>query len=106
MSQNSQVSASVALRPFKSRFQAIGWLFGNPIETFDNLLPMVTTSASSSKSTDNSFCPTKQNVIQHWMSCFDKKRTSYHSPDKNAVMWEVTDNLMAFWTNKTAIELR
>ena len=91
---SSSSSPSVTKRPKKSRFEAIGWLFGNPIETFDNLLPIVT-------------APTKQNVIQHWMFCFDKNRNSYHSPDKNAIIWEVTDNLIAFWTNNVATkELR
>ena len=104
----SSSSASVTKRPKISRFQAIGWLFGNPLETFDNLLPMVASVASvaSPVSMDKSFCPTKQNVIQHWIFCYDKKRNSYHSPDKNAIISEVTDNLIAFWSNKTAIELR
>ena len=98
-------SASVTKRPKISRFQAIGWLFGNPLETFDNLLPLATSMASP-VSLDKSLCPTKQNVIQHWIFCYDKKRNSYHSPDKNAIISEVTDNLITFWSNKTAIELR
>ena len=100
-------SASVTKRPKISRFQAIGWLFGNPLETFDNLLPLpLAASVASPVSLDKSLCPTKQNVIQHWIFCYDKKRNSYHSPDKNAIISEVTDNLMAFWSNKMAIELR
>ena len=103
----SSASVTKAKRPKISRYQAIGWLFGNPIETFDNLLPMVA-SVASPVSTDKSFCPTKQNVIQHWIFCYDKKRSLYHSksPDKNAIISEVTDNLITFWSNKTAIELR
>ena len=95
---------SAASRPKKTRFELIGWLFSNPIATFDNLLPVVRDPAHDS--TDKSRCHTKQNVIQHWMFCFDKNRISYHSPDKNAVLWEVADNLIAFWTKKTTIELR
>ena len=94
------MASSSSKRPMKSRFQAIGWLFGDPIETFDNLDLTITDPASFDK------CPTKQNVIQHWMFCFDKNRTSYKTPDKNAIIGEVTDNLIAFWTNKTTIELR
>ena len=94
-------SSSVTPRPQKSRFDAIGWLFGNPLETFDDLLPI-----GAPISTDKSICPTKQNVIQHWIFCFDKNRTSYKSPDKNTIIGEVTDNLMFFWTNKTSVELR
>ena len=77
-------SPSVTPRPQKSRFAALGWLFGNPIETFDNLLPMVA-SVASPVSMDKSFCPTKQNVIQHWMACVDKNRDSYQT-DKNAII--------------------
>ena len=63
--------------PYKSPVKIIGWLFGNAMENFDNLLPIqATTSAAASILTDKSFCPTKQNVIQHWMACVDKNSTS------------------------------
>ena len=95
----SEVSEDVK-SPFKSPVKSIGWLFGDPLESFDNLWPI-----SASSSTDKSFCPTKQNVIQHWMFCVDKNRDSYQS-NKNATIYEVVDNLMAFWSNKTSIQLR
>ena len=99
MSEVSEVSEAVK-SPFKSPVKSIGWLFGDPLENFENLWPI-----PASSSTDKSFCPTKQNVIQHWMFCVDKNRDSYLS-NKNAIIYEVVDNLMAFWSNKTSIQLR
>ena len=97
------MSSAAVQHPFKSRSEALGWLFGNPLDSFDSLIP-VTTPASPK---DYSFCPTKQNVIQHWMACMDRTRNSYHSPAKNVIVWEVVDNLIAFWNNNTTeIELR
>ena len=98
VSEVSELSEAVK-SPFKSPVKSIGWLFGDPLESFDNLWPI------SSSSTDKSFCPTKQNVIQHWMFCVDKNRDSYQS-NKNAIIYEVVDNLMTFWSNKTSIQLR
>ena len=100
---SSPVKATVN-RPFKSRFEALGWLFGDPIDSFANHIPVTSTSASEK---DYSFCPTKQNVVQHWMACMDKTRNSYHSPDKNAIIGEVVDNLTEFWNNNvTGVELK
>ena len=98
-------SPSPVKRPFKTRSEALGWLFGDPIDSFANNHVQVTTTPAFAK--DYSFCPTKQNVIQHWMSCMDKTRNSLHSPDKNAIIWEVVDNLIAYWNaNTTGFELR
>ena len=99
----SSASATVK-RPYKSKSEALGWLFGNPIDSFNSLIPVITPASLK----DYSFCPTKQNIIQHWMSCMDKTRNSYHdSPDKNDIIYEVVDNLIAFWRNNTTgFELR
>ena len=101
---DSESTENAIKSPYKSPVKTFGWLFGNSMETFDDLLPIhVTTSASTS--TNKSFCPTKQNVIQHWMACVDKNRDSYQT-DKNAIIWEVTDNLIEFWNNNSSLELR
>ena len=97
---DSESTENAIKSPYKSPVKMFGWLFGNPMENFD-----MTTSASTSTSTDKSFCPTKQNVIQHWMACVDKNRKSYQS-DKNAIIGEVVDNLISFWSKNTSIELR
>ena len=101
------MSSATVKRPYKSKSEALGWLFGNPMDSFDSLIP-ATTTTTPAPSKDYSFCPTKQNIIQHWMSCMDKTRNSYHdSPDKNDIIYEVVDNLIAFWRNNTTgFELR
>ena len=100
------MSSATVKRPYKSRSEALGWLFGDPIDSFADLFPVTTTTAPTSTK-DFSFCPTKQNVVQHWIACIDKTRNSYHSPDKNAIIGVVVDNLIEFWkTNTTGIELR
>ena len=99
----SSPSKATVKRPFKSRYETFGWLFGDPIDSFANHILVTSTPASK----DYSFCPTKQNVVQHWMACMDRTRNSLHSPDKNKIIWEVVDNLIAFWNaNTTGIELR
>ena len=100
----SSASKETVKRPFKTRSEALGWLFGDPIDSFANHISVTSTPASAK---DYSFCPTKQNIVQHWMACIDKTRNSYHSPDKNAIIGEVVDNLITFWTNSTTgFELR
>ena len=100
---SSPSNTTTVQRPFKLRSEALGWLFGDPIDSFANHIQVTTTPATK----DYSFCPTKQNIVQHWMARIDKTRNSYHSPDKNAVIWEVVDNLISFWENNTVgIELR
>ena len=98
----SSPSKATVKRPFKSRSEALGWLFGDPIDSFADHIPVTSTPAK-----DYSFCPTKQNIIQHWMYCVDKTRNSYHSPNKNVIIGEVVDNLITFWKNfTTGIEVR
>ena len=96
------MSSATAQRQYKTRSEALGWLFGDPMDNFDSLIPAMTPASSE----DYSFCPTKQNVIQHWIACMDKTRNSFIY-DKNAIIWEVVDNLISFWNNNTTgIELR
>ena len=90
------MSSANVQRPFKSRSEALGWLFGKPLDSFNSLAPLTTVPALPE---DYSFCPTKQNVGQYWMACVDKTRNSYHSPNKNFIIGEVVDNLIAFWNN-------
>ena len=71
------------------------------MDSFDSLIPVTIPPK------DYSFCPTKLNVVQFWMHCMDKTRNSYHSPAKTEIIWEVVNNLTAFWSNNTTgIELR
>ena len=98
------MSSATVKRPYKSKSEALGWLFGNPLESFKSFIPVTTPLLK-----DYSFCPTKQNVIQHWMFFMDETRNSYHSPesDKKAIIGKVVDDLIKFWTdNTTGIELR
>ena len=96
------MSSDTVKRPFKSRSEALGWLFGNPLDSFNSLISVTTPPSSK----DYSFCPTKQNIVQHWIACMDKTRNSFIY-DKNAIIWEVVDNLISFWNdNTTGIELR
>ena len=98
----SSPAKATVKRPYRSKSEALGWLFGDPLDSFATNVPITT-------ALDYSFCPTKQNVIQHWIACMDKTRNSYHSPDKvkKAIIGEVVDNLITFWSNNTVgIELR
>ena len=113
MSQSSNISnVSTSRKPFKTRFEVFGWLFGTPLVSFDNLLPIQdqeTTSASTSESNSALKMPTEQNVMQHFIHLYDERRDSFHLPDKfqSSIIWDIADNLMAFWElYSPSIELR
>lgn len=103
--------------PFKPRYEAIGWMFGNPLADFNNLLPVKEPGPSTSKSQTPSslsevamdmdkILPSNLDVINHWIFVCDKTRTSKAFPEANEVVWKVTENLRKFWQNYTSIELR
>ena len=98
MSQLSDISNVIVSRPFKTRFEVFGWLFGTPLQSFDILL-QIPASALSSESNNASKMPTEQNVMQHFIHLYDERRDSYHLPDKfqSSIIWDITDNLVAFW---------
>ena len=83
--------------PLKKRHEAIGYFFGQPLESFENLLkvqPSTSTSANQSK-----IKPTDLDIIQHWMYLEDQKTS-------NSVNI-ATDNLVEFYTkNHPSVELR
>ena len=84
---------------FKTKSKLLGWLFGNPLETFDNLV--------TSSSTEISF-PTDQNVMQHWMYLVDERRDNIHVSDDfySSITWDIVDHLVAFWNIHSTKELR
>ena len=85
---------------FKTKFELFGWLFGNPLESFDKLL-------TSPPSTDIPW-PTDQNVMQHYMHLVDVRRNSLHLREDfySSVIWDIVDNLVAFWELYSEKELR
>ena len=105
-SQSNIAKVSAPSKAKKTRFQVLGWLFGKPLETFDNLLPIrlpvATTSTASTSGSNISASdlkmPTEQNVMQHFIHLYDERRDSYRLPElQNSIIWNVADNLIAFW---------
>ena len=94
--------------PFKTRFEVLGYFFGSPLESFDNLLP-VPTSTTSVKNPlvfDNGKPkPTDFQILKHWINIYDKTRTSIRFPESNSVIWRVADNLIEFWRKNSSEEL-
>ena len=117
---------TVSRSPFKTRYEAIGYMFGKPLEDFNHLLPLkppVDSPDSPQPSTSkkspekpsslmeialdmDKILPTDLDVICNWMFECDKTRTSKGFPEANSVLWQVTDNLMKFWNDNTSMELR
>ena len=95
--ESSSVSKS-SKTPFKTKFEIFGWLFGNPLETFDNLVTSPSTLV----------WPTDQNVFQHWMYLVDERRDSLHTSGDfyTSIIWDIVDNLVAFWELYSTKELR
>ena len=86
MASSSNAASSKASRiSFKTKFKQFGWLFGNPLETFDNLI---------STSTEIRW-PTDQNIMQHWIYLVDERRDSMRMSDDfyNSITYDVVDNL-------------
>ena len=114
---------------FKSRYEAIGYMFGKPLESFNHLLPVKipvdpsqpqSPRPSSSKSPPDKpsslmevaldmdkILPTDLDVVRNWMFECDRTRTTRAFPESNSVIWQVTDNLMKFWKDhNSTVELR
>ena len=105
--------------PFKTRYEVIGWMFGKPLEDFNSLLPVkpLVENPQPSSSTlpppdppsaldMDKILPTDLDIVCHWMFECDRTRTSRAFPEANSVIWQVTDNLMKFWSDNSSIELR
>ena len=97
-SSNAENSSKASRISFKTKFKQFGWLFGNPLETFDNLI---------STSTEISW-PTDQNIMQHWMYLVDERRDNIHVSDDfySSITWDIVNNLVAFWELYSPKELR
>ena len=92
----------------KTRYDALGFLFGSVLESFDDLLPLKKCSDSSIPGTSLDLSdskiikPTKQHIVRQWMYEFDKEREAspkklFNTSDKTSVVWKVTENLINFW---------
>ena len=82
----------------KKRHEVIGYFFGQPLESFGNILEAQ--PSTSTAATQNHIKPTDLNIVQHWMYLEGQKKPS------NSVN-EVTDNLIEFYTKyHTSVELR
>ena len=110
---------SIPKSPFITRYEAIGFMFGQPLEDFNKLLPVksqvekpsTTPDSLPSKLADlaldiDKILPTDLDIINHWIFEVDRTRTTKGFPESQDVLYQVTDNLMKFWTDHTAIELR
>ena len=74
----------------KTRYESLGYFFGQPLESFENLLPVQpSTSAIAPK-------PTDLDVIRHWMYLEDQSRTTRSHNSVNTI-GIVTDNLVEFY---------
>ena len=110
---------TISKSPFKTRYEAIGFMFGKPLEDFNHLLPLKPPLDSPKPSTSkpsslmdialdsDNILPTDLDVICNWMFECDKTRTSRAFPESQFVIQQVTDNLLKFWAdNNPSIELR
>ena len=118
--------------PLKTRQDALGYIFGQNLSTFDHLLPVKksTVDPSSPKPGSSSsgigtldlstldldtgeiMMPTKLDIVCHWMFISDEKREEltpskhFTSAEKTSIMWKVTENLIKFWKDHGSKELR
>ena len=87
--------------PFKTRYESLGYFFGQPLESFDNLLPVQPSTSAIATAK-----PTDLDVIRHWMYQEDQSRTTRSHNSVNTI-GIVTDNLVEFYRKyHTSVELR
>ena len=90
--------------PFKTRHESLGYFFGQPLESFENLLqiqPSTSTSAAN-----QSKKPTDLEIIRQWIYVEDQNRNTRSHSDVNSITI-VTNNLIEFYTKyHPSIELR
>ena len=96
--------------PPKTRYELLGYFFGQPLESFENLLqvqPNANPSTSASASPNQSrIQPTDLDIIRHWMYHEDQHRTTKRHSDVNTI-GIVTDSLIDFYTKyHPSVELR
>ena len=82
--------------PLKTRYETLGYFFGQPLESFEKLLQSETAQPPSTSTPASKIKPTDQDIIRHWIYLEDRNRSSLsHS---GSVIGDVTDNLMDFYT--------
>ena len=101
----TQSPAKAKTSPLKTRFDSLGYFFGQPLQTFENLLTVQPSTSSSSTPYENISKPTDRDIIRHWIYQEDQNRTSKSHSD--SVVGIVTDNLIAFYEKyHTSVVLR
>ena len=111
MSENTTTTQSppkARRSPLKTRHESLGYFFGQPLESFENLLLVQpSTSATAAAAADqNKIKPTNLDIIQHWIYHEDRNRTTKSHSDVNTI-GIVTDNLVEFYTKyHPSVELR
>ena len=100
-------SPAKAKSPLKSRQEILGYFYGQPLESFDNLLEVQSQPSSSTSSANQSkIKPTNLDIIRHWMFLEDQNKNRTTRTISNSVN-DVTDNLMQFYSKyHPSVELR
>ena len=78
--------------PYKKRHEVLGYMFGQPLESFEKLLEV---QPSTSATTTNQIKPTDLDIIRHWM---------YLDKSDGNLIGIVTDNLMDFYSKHHPFE--
>ena len=80
--------------PLKKRHEVLGYIFGQPLESFEKLLEIQPTSAMNQTKVK----PTDLDIIRHWM---------YLDKSDGNLIGIVTDNLIDFYQKyHPSVELR
>ena len=91
----AQTPAKAKTSPLKTRYNSLGYFFGQPLETFENLLTVQPSTSTSATPNENIRKPTDRDIIRHWIHLEDQNRTSKSHSD--SVVGIVTDNLISFY---------
>ena len=92
MSEDPTPTPPKAKRSPKTRHESLGYFFGQPLESFENLLQSehAEHAQPSTSTLQSKIKPTDLDIIRHWMYLEDQNKA-------NSNIGVVTDNLMHFY---------
>ena len=87
--------------PLKPRHESLGYFFGQPLVSFENLLQPAQPSTSTPAANQGKIKPTDRDIVCHWIYLEDQNGKS------NSNIGIVADNLLVFYTKyHPSVELR
>ena len=80
--------------PFKTRHESLGYFFGQPLDSFENLLQPSENTQPSTSAAVQSKKPTDLEIIRQWIYVEDQNRTTRSHSDVNSITRLLNANII------------